>query len=244
MKFRLLPVLVFIFVIIGSACFGAPAPVHIASMKAVTFDKWGFQVEVPQLAERYSVPGQAETQLSELFVFDGLVYFVKVTGTASDALTATAIEQRIQSLLKSSSAQTRPQRWELDLGQGVLFKGLSHTVQPSKDFPAEARYISRVVKGGTAFESVSMAPIGDDFSPIISVGVIGPSQRSSEIETRAKYAAHNVRKIDKSASGSKPASSPSTRRSSPRAGGQAYSFSVASRKARHYECSRKGRDRA
>ncbi len=203
MKSRLLPVLVFTFFIASSICLGASAPVHIAGMKTMAFDKWGFEVEMPKLAERYSMPEQAQAQLSELFVFDGLVYFVRVTPTAADALTPTAIEQRIQSLIKSSPARTRPERWELDAGQGVLFKGLSHTVQLSKDFPTEERYISRVIKGETAFESVSMAPLGDDFSPIISVGIIGPGQRGAEIETRAKYAAHTLRKIRKSAPGSK-----------------------------------------
>ena len=103
MKSRLLPVLVFTFFIASSICLGASAPVHIAGMKTMAFDKWGFEVEMPKLAERYSMPEQAQAQLSELFVFDGLVYFVRVTPTAADALTPTAIEQRIQSLIKSSS---------------------------------------------------------------------------------------------------------------------------------------------
>lgn len=167
-------------------CCAGSAPAQLPQMKPVAFEQWGFQVSVPREAERYALEARADVLLSELFVHGDLIYFVKLTKVPESTLASTAIEKALQSDFSFASKLGPAKRWELDSKQGELFKGLTRLVNPD-DMPAEAPYLKRVLKSRAAAQSACMAPVKDESSPVLTVGVIGPKERESEIENTAKF---------------------------------------------------------
>ena len=182
----------------GSAAFAAEVPkTQLPQMKQLTFEAWEFQVEVPRQSQRQVVPAHDEVELTELHVSGEFIYLIRITKISPNTLTSTAIEQAIQAEWNFASRLAPVKRWEITSRGGELFKGASHEIHPDEDMPDEAAVLKTVLKGRTGFICSSSAPVLDDSSPILTVGVIGHKGRDSEIENMAKYFAFGVAKLGK-----------------------------------------------
>jgi len=182
----------------GVAAISAEVPkTQLPQMKQLVFEGWGFRVEVPRQSQKQTVPANDEVELTELHVCGEFIYLIRITKVAPNTLTSTAIEQEIQAEWNFASRLGPAQRWEMTSRGGELFKGTSHAIHPDEDMPDEAAVLKTVLKGRTGFICSSSAPVGDESSPILTVGVIGPKGRDSEVANMAKYFAYGVVKLGK-----------------------------------------------
>ena len=171
------------------------ARAQIAKWETVGYEKWGFVLQIPSGFQKQALPNQPPDWTYDVYAARGLACVVKVTPTPGDQLAATAIEQAVQSQVKESSKLGPAKRWEQESKQGDLFKGFTAMVQLNSEDAAESA-ISKIVGADAAFECVSMAPLGDEISPILSVGVVGPKNRESEVIAMAKGIAAFVSEIE------------------------------------------------
>lgn len=170
-----------LFLITGVASAATQQP----KTRPVVYEQFGFTVYVPQVAVRETIPVDKPDLLCDTFRYGDLVYLVRVTEVPSDMLTATAIEKRIQMLTSSGGDMVGARRWELEMGE-MLFKGLAGRFTLDMSLP-EAPVIKRALGAKDAHYCFAMAPLGDRFSPIVELGVVGPASRSSEIDDLARF---------------------------------------------------------
>ena len=173
----------------------APAYAQLAKWETVPYEKWGFVLQIPSGFQKQAIPNQPQDGTCDVYAARGLACVVKVTPTPDDQLAATAIEQAVQSQVKESSKLGPAKRWEQDSKQGELFKGFTAMVQLNSADAAESA-IGKIVGADTAFECVSMAPLHDETSPILRIGVVGPTNRESEVIAMAKGMAAFVSRIE------------------------------------------------
>jgi len=194
---RPLPVVLAVCVCVFACGVWAAEPVKAppGAMQSIRYAELGFQVQVPRAAAKQSIPASGDVRLSELHISGDLVYIVKVNRTPPDTLASTAIEQSIQAMTKAAEGASA--RWEIDSKQGNLFKGLSKAMKPDELGEAEAEQVKRALRDRDLFGSLCMAPLDDESSPILTVGVIGPAGRQAEIENTAKFLAYNVKRVEK-----------------------------------------------
>lgn len=165
--------------------FALPAGAQVGKWDTVSYEKWGFALQLPSGSVKQAVEGQPESGVCDLYQINGLACIVKVTPTQDTQLSSTVIEQAIQAEVKSASALGPPKRWEQDSKQGDLFKGYSASVQLKAEDPMQAA-VGKIVGEKEACESISMASLGDDTSPVLRITVIGPKSRQAEVVTTAK----------------------------------------------------------
>ena len=198
-----------LFVCVAAPSFGAAT--QIPKMKAVPYEAWAFQIEVPRTARRVSLPATEEVELWELYAYGDFVYIAKVVKVPAGALTSTAIEQDIQAESNLFSKRGPTKRWEMDSKRGDLFKGLSCWARPDEDIPEAAVELGRVLRGRTGYMSAAWTPLKDEASPMLIVGVMGPKGRDNEIESLARFLVRGVTKTKAGASQpSKPTTPPPT----------------------------------
>lgn len=148
----------------------------------ISYDKWGFALQIPAGCVKQEVLADDGC---DVYAVGSLVCVVKVTPTPDKLPASTAIEQAIQAEVKDSSKLGTAKRWEQESKQGDLFKGFVAPIQLKADDPVGVVSI-RIVGSDSAVQCVSMAPVGDDDSPILRISVIGPSDRQAEVVTTAK----------------------------------------------------------
>lgn len=171
------------------------ARAQIAKWETVSYEKWGFVLQIPSGFQKQALPNQPPDGVCDVYAARGLACVVKVTPTPDDQLAATAIEQAVQSQVKEFSKLGPAKRWEQDSKQGELFKGFTAMVQLNSADAAESA-VGKIVGADTAFECVSMAPLGDETSPILRVGVVGPRNRESAVIAMAKGIVAFVSRIE------------------------------------------------
>ncbi|MDH7601617.1 MAG: hypothetical protein QHI38_05645 [Armatimonadota bacterium] len=165
----------------GLACAATQQP----KTRTVVYDAFGFAVSVPQTSVKQMVVPEEPVKLCEAFRYGSLVYLVKVTAVPEEMLTATAIEKSLQSFAAADGLMPGARRWEMEIG-GILFKGLAGGFKLSETIP-EAAVVKPVLAGKEAYGCMAMAPLGDRFSPIVELWVIGPKSRASEIEDLGRF---------------------------------------------------------
>lgn len=193
---------------------GTASGAETASDSEITFEEWGFKLSLPKNALKQPAQPAEKEELRQVYTADGFAYVVKIVRTPPNFLTSTAIEQAIQADMKSGIEFGEVRRWELHTRGGELFKGLSR-ISPIADSALGAVQFAEGLFGGErVFQSVSMAPLGDESSPILSLGVVGPIDKESDIENQAKFVAFSVGRIEKPQPvvEQKPAAPPSDRR--------------------------------
>lgn len=158
---------------------------QVAKWDTVRYEKWGFALQVPTGSAKQAVGGQIESETCDVYNIGGLACIVKVSPTSDTELASTVIEKAIQAEVKSASALGPAKRWEQNSKQGDLFKGFTAPVQIKPDSDLQAA-VGKIISESEAYESISMAPLGDDTSPILRITVIGPKNRQKEIATTAK----------------------------------------------------------
>ena len=167
---------------------GAAGVTQHPRTSTVDFPAWGFSLKVPATAVKHALPSTGDVELSEVYSYGETIYWVRLTRTPPDTLTSTAIEQAIQALSATASALGRASRWELETPQAVLFKGLNGPIKPEEDAP-EAALLKKALWGREPYQSLCMAPVGDESSPMLTLAVIGLKNRAAEIESLAKFLA-------------------------------------------------------
>ena len=182
----------------------AARPTQQPKTRPVSYERWGFKIDVPLTSVRQALPGEGAVELWELFRFGDLVFSVKLGKTPPETLTATAIEQAIQAQSAAASSLGGAKRWELESPGGDLFKGLTGPLPPDETSP-DAPYLKRSLGNREAYRSLCMAALGDESSPVVTLSVTGPKTRSAEIENLAKFFAFGF-----SRAGGKPHPTPMT----------------------------------
>lgn len=210
MNIRLLTVTLLLVCACGSA---TGQVTQIPATKTVPYEGWGFQVDVPRTARRVALAPGGDIDLWDLHIHGDIVYFVKVIKTSPETLTSTAIEQDIQAEANLAAKRGQTTRWEMDSAQGELFKGLNYYLKPDEDIPEAAAELRKVLRDRTGFSSTTWALLKDESGEILSVGVIGPKGRDSEIQNLAKFLVRGVKTMAAKA----PVSAPATTASSPAA---------------------------
>lgn len=174
-----------------------------AAEERVAFAEWGFSVEIPKPYEKSTVLHSNNTLDCQVFVSGDYAYVVRVTKLPANTLASTYIEQIIQADVKSAPAGTT-RRWELDTRQGELFKGLTRPVESDL---GEARAIAKLLNGEPGVQSIAMAPVKDEKSPVLSVGVVARESLREQAELRADVLTAFL-KFDRLATKPKPADTP------------------------------------
>lgn len=164
---------------------------------AVSYDELGFKLEIPEPFEKHS-QNIAGVKVADVYIHNGLAYIVMVTPTPSNTLASTAIEKSIQTMYKLGPARSANKRWETTTKQDKLFKGISRSAALGDDASTSLPSLKDVLKGKPGYLCLSLAPVKDESSPILAVGVIGTMDRQSEIETQAKFAAFTVAEMKSS----------------------------------------------
>ncbi len=176
----------------GSAFAAEPAP-----DSEIVYEKYDIKLSLPKDAVKLQARPAKDEVFREVYLADGLAYFARITETPPNYLASTAIEQAIQTNVKSLADTAGVKRWELYARSGDLFKGYSASVKPQECVLGAISQISELAEEGRVFQSVSMGPLGDESSPILTIGVIGAPGRAGETENQAKFVAFSVAKPDK-----------------------------------------------
>lgn len=169
------------------ACITAACGTVLPKAGSVEYKNWGFKVDIPLNSEKISLADGTD-DLYDVYSYKGLSYVVKIIKTPSNALASTAIEQQIQADCKKTGAK----RWETETRKGELYKGLEGVCSLDNDILAKAPKLKAAISNGTVFQAISMAPLKDESSPILYVGVIGPRSRATDIRNIAKFMPETV----------------------------------------------------
>lgn len=161
------------------------ARAQISKWDTVRYEKWGIALQVPSGSAKQAIEGQPEGDVCDVYAIGGLACVVRVTPTPATQLSSTVIEQTIQTEMKEASSLGPAKRWEQVSRQGNLFKGFTASVQIKAGDPLQTA-LGKIVGEQKAFQSTSMAALGDDASPILRIEVIGPKSRQAEVITTAK----------------------------------------------------------
>ena len=159
----------------------------------VSYEEWGFSVQVPAGSARQDLPVLSDSWMCELYSANGLACFIKLTATPDSQLASTVIEQSIQAEIKAASKLGAARRWEQDSKQGDLYKGFIGPIKLDGSDLLQSG-ITKVIAGDSGVECVSMAAVGDDMAPILRIGVVGPANRQTEVVAMAKSMAALVRR--------------------------------------------------
>lgn len=186
MNLRLPVVIAALFALVMTYLSPASAASGVESA-SVRYDKWGFGVKIPTPFARYSDSDQPAGGLSEIFVSGSLAYLVKVIPVVPDVRTSTAIELALQAEMKSAGKKDNARRWETlsNSGGREPFKGVIRIVRVKKADVSKSPYLRDVTRNDKCMRCVCMAPVSDDFSSIICIGVIGPENRAKDIQKAA-----------------------------------------------------------
>ena len=176
MRNRVAAVVLSLFSLLLAVC----ACAQNAKWQRAVYDKWGFTVQLPAGAQKQAISDQPQQGFYDVYSVGGMACVVAVTPGQDNLPGSTVIEQVLQGEVKKVAKLGLARRWEQDSKQGDLFKGLIGSVQikGSSDLPS---VVGRIVAADTGFECISMATLGDEASPILSIGIIGPKSREAEI---------------------------------------------------------------
>ncbi len=179
--------------LVGSAaCAAEPVSVPPGAMITVKHPEHGFEIQVPRASVKRVLPADGDVVLSELYIYGDLAYFVRVSRVPQGAVASTLIEQSLQAMTKDLPDPGEARR-EMESKQKDLFKGVNRPVTAKEFGEAGAAELKKSLWDRGAFESLY---VRDEFSPILTVGVIGPASRAEEIETRAQYLAYQTARIE------------------------------------------------
>ena len=152
----------------------------------VSFEEYGFKLEIARPFEKHALPLRPGERLSEIYLTGGLAYVVKVTDLPPNSLALTVVEQTLQAEMKQAPKATR---WERNSRYGELFKGIACLTKVDLN---SAPWLEKITGPDTGYESVAIAPLAGESSPIVTVGIIGPRERSPEIDNLAEYLVSTV----------------------------------------------------
>jgi hypothetical protein len=176
--------------IIALIALSAPAlAAQIGNTGTVVYSRLHFSLELPAPYEKHSVAPAANEDLHDIYITESRAYVIRVIKASDDLPASTAIEKIIQEQTQSGSKLGSTNRWEMDSRDKVLFKGCTRSVDINEPL------LKTLFGEGRCIECVSMAALGDEFSPIISAGVMGRADQSDDIEALAKYLAFTVRVV-------------------------------------------------
>ncbi|MGI6295356.1 MAG: hypothetical protein ACOX3G_04650 [Armatimonadota bacterium] len=179
-------------VVLCFICAGAGLGADMGQWETVSYQDWGLTLQIPAGAVKHPVPNQPPNGFYDVYSANGCACVIAVT-PVRNLPTPTTIEKLIQEELAKSARLGAARRWEQDSRQGDLFKGFMGLVKiKGAVFLPDA--VRQIVAGDTAFHCVSMAALGDDSSPVLSVGVFGPRHRENDITIIAKGMAAFVKK--------------------------------------------------
>ncbi|MEN6356800.1 MAG: hypothetical protein ABFD83_06915 [Armatimonadota bacterium] len=179
---RLHLLIISLFLLLSNQAFAA----QVGETSVVLYNRPHFSVEVPSSSEKHALIPTVDEEVHDVYIADGCAYVIRVIKVSDDLPASTAIEKIIQEQIKSSSKLGSINRWEMDSRDKVLFKGCTRSVDVNEAF------LNSLFGGSRCVECVAMAALGDEFSPIVSVGVIGRADQSDDIESLAKYLAFTV----------------------------------------------------
>lgn len=163
----------------------------------VLYTKWNFKVGMQTPYEKHALPTEDGVLVCDVYIRDKFAYIIKIIEISDDMITSTAIEQAIQTEFKAAPASAEARRWELYSRDKNLFKGLSRKMSADDVQATWARFVKDKVKGSAAYQSMSYAPLSDEASPMLCVGVIGPEDSAETIENEAKFLAFSVSRLPK-----------------------------------------------
>lgn len=160
------------------------AVAQVGKWDAVRYEKWGFSLQIPSGSTKQAV-NQSEGEACDIYSAGGIACVVKVILTPDNQLASTMIEQAIQTEVKAASSPGPAKRWEQTSKQGDLYKGFTAPIDLAGDDPL-LQAAAKIVAEPTAFQSVAMAPLGDDTSAVLRITVIGPMSRQRDVVATAK----------------------------------------------------------
>lgn len=163
----------------------------------IAYDDLALKIEIREPYQKQALPAGDDSTLADAYIHNGLIYVVQVRKTPPDFLTSTAIETAIQAEAKAAAATGGSKRWELYSRKKDLFKGLSRQITFDDAVLERAPFIKDVAQSNIAYQSMASTPLSGDTSPILTVGVIGPQGRETEIENEAKFLAFSVTRMAK-----------------------------------------------
>lgn len=188
-------------VLFVAVCVTGAAGAEAPQTQMADYEKWGFRIGLPPDADKIEFQADDSVLLSEVYVKDGLAYHIKILAVTSDLLTPTEIEKAIQVAVANGKDNEEVIRWELETRDKRLFKGYNHEVSFDQETLGRMPYIQNILPQGTGVESVALAQVKDDTSPILSVSVIGPKEKAADVSTRAKFTAYTVETLKKKETG-------------------------------------------
>lgn len=174
-------------VILLLACVNSAFGLTLPKMNSVRYAEMGFKIDIPANSQKIAISSKTDSPY-DVYIYNGLIYMVKIIKTPKNSLTSTAIEQRIQADCKKTNAK----RWELETKRGDLFKGTKGLYQIDADLLAKVPQAVSIIGSKTAFQTISISPLKDEASPMLFVGVIGPNKKAVEVEDMAKFMASTV----------------------------------------------------
>lgn len=165
----------------GHICLGAGLNTT-SPRDATAFPQWGLSAEIPKPFTRHPLPPSDSIPYSEVFISGDYAYTLEIIKIPTKLLASTFIEQSIQSDIKlTSSAEAK--RWELESRQGDLFKGITKPYQLTVPFPGA---LQKMLGGETGIQSVAMAPLNGESSPVLKIGIISSIANKTTAENKAK----------------------------------------------------------
>lgn len=160
-----------------------------------TYEDRHFRLRLPEGAVSQDSKPIENELLREVYVADGLVWAIRLTETPAGYLASTAIEQALQAEMKAGAPLGEVRRWELYTRQQVLFKGISRLVPAETAVLGVAPQVDELRGETVLSQSLSMAPLSDESSPILTLAVAGPTARKDDVEKRAKELAFSFWRI-------------------------------------------------
>lgn len=180
MRLRLL--IISLFLLLSSQVFAA----QVGETSVVVYNRPHFSVEVPSSSEKHALTPTNDEEAHDIYIADGCAYVIRIIKASDDLPASTAIEKIIQEQMKSGTKLGPTNRWEMDSRDKVLFKGCTRSIDVNEPF------LVGLFGGSRCVECVAMAALGDEFSPIVEVGVMGRNDQLDDVEALAKYLAFTV----------------------------------------------------
>jgi hypothetical protein len=165
----------------GQICLGAGSDIT-SSRGATTIPQWGVSAEIPKPFTRRLLPPSDSIPYSEVFISGDYAYTLEIVKIPAKSLASTFIEQSIQSDIKQASAD-EVKRWELESRQGELFKGITKPYHIIAPYPAA---LLKTLGGETGIQSVAMAPLNGESSPVLRIGIVSSTANKTDAENKAK----------------------------------------------------------
>ena len=157
-----------------------------ASNSLVTFDRFGFKLEIPRPFEKHALPLKPGEKLSEIYLSGGLAYVVKVTDLPPDSLASTVVEQTLQAEMKQAS---QAKRWERNSDTGELFKGIACLTKVDLN---SAPWLEKITGGKHGLSERIYGPAGGRVIAYSYHRHHRARERSVEIDNLAEYLVSTV----------------------------------------------------